>query len=150
MELGFAFGRAGSRVTVLQAGEHRPAGGGRLKMRDALLALAGGARVEVRTRRSASPGSHGDLTVEAESVAVESGSRPTPSSSPPAGRPTRPTSGSSGPALRSSAARLRVNEFLQSTSAPHVYAAGDVTGHAPTHAGGLVRGTARRGERAPG
>ena len=51
MELGFAFGRAGSRVTVLQAGEHvLPGADG--EVRDALVALAGDAGIEVRTGRA--------------------------------------------------------------------------------------------------
>jgi glutathione reductase (NADPH) len=48
MELGFAFGRAGSRVTVLQSGAHvLPAADG--EVREALLALAPDARLEIRT-----------------------------------------------------------------------------------------------------
>jgi pyruvate/2-oxoglutarate dehydrogenase complex dihydrolipoamide dehydrogenase (E3) component len=150
MELGFAFGRAGSRVTVLQAGEHvLPGVDG--EVRSALLALAGDAGVEVRTGVRVSRIA-ADLTVEAEiggrgerfaadTVLVATG-RP----------PNTADLGLelAGVALERGA--VRVNEFRQSTSAPHVYAAGDVTGthqHTPAawYEGQLAAENALQGNR---
>ena len=148
MELGFAFGRAGSRVTVLQSGSHvLPAADG--EVREALLALAPGAGLEIRTdvrvRRIS-----GDLTVDAETggrterfpadvVLVAAGRAPNTSD---LGLEV------AGVSLERGA--VRVNEFRQSTSAPHVYAAGDVTGthqHTPAawYEGQLTADNALRG-----
>ena len=145
MELGFAFGRAGSRVTVLQAGEHvLPGADG--EMRDALVALAGGAGVEVRTR--ARPRIAADLTVEPRS----GGERfPADTVLVATGRPPNTADlglDRAGVALDRGA--VSVNEFRQSTSAPHVYAAGDVAGthqHTPTawYEGQLAAENALRG-----
>jgi pyruvate/2-oxoglutarate dehydrogenase complex dihydrolipoamide dehydrogenase (E3) component len=148
MELGFAFGRAGSRVTVLQSAVHvLPAADGEL--RDALLALAPHAGLEIRTGVRVSRIAP-DLTVEAEVgdrlerfpgdvVLVATGRSPNTAD---LGLDV------AGVALERGA--VRVNEFRQSTSAPHVYAAGDVTGthqHTPAawYEGQLAAENALRG-----
>jgi glutathione reductase (NADPH) len=150
MEFGFAFARAGSRVTVLQSGDHvLSAADG--EMRDALLALARDAGLDIRTgvrvRRIAS-----DLTVEAavgrrvkrfraDVVLVATGRTPN-------------TAGLglelAGVSLERGA--VRVNRFRQSTTARHIYAAGDVTGshqHTPAawYEGKLATDNALRGNR---
>jgi glutathione reductase (NADPH) len=126
MELGFAFGRAGARVTVLQSGDHvLPAADG--EVRGALLALAADARLEVQTGARVSRIAP-DLTVEAE-IAGRHERFGADAVLVATGRPPN-TSGLgldlAGVALERGA--VRVNEFRQSMSAPHVYAAGDVTG----------------------
>jgi pyruvate/2-oxoglutarate dehydrogenase complex dihydrolipoamide dehydrogenase (E3) component len=150
MELGFAFGRAGSRVTVLQAGDHvLPAADG--EVRDALLALAPGAGLEIRTRVRVlriTP----DLTVEAEV-----GGRPErfPGDVVLVATGRSPNTGDLGldaAGVTLERGGVRVNEFRQSTSAPHVYAAGDVTGshqHTPAawYEGQLAAENALRGNR---
>ena len=150
MELGFAFGRAGSRVTVLQSGDHViPSADG--EVRDALLALAGEAGLDIRTGARVSRIAPG-LTVEAEvggrgerfaadTVLVATGRRPNTADL---------GLESAGVELERDA--VRVNEFRQSTSAPHVYAAGDATGshqHTPAawYEGQLVAENALRGNR---
>jgi dihydrolipoamide dehydrogenase len=150
MELGFAFGRAGSRVTVLQSGDHvLPAVDGEL--RDALLALAADAGLTVwagaRVSRITS-----DLTVEAE-LDGRAERFPADTVLVATGRPPNTADlglGLAGVALDRGA--VGVNEFGQSTSAPHVYAAGDVTGthqHTPAawYEGQLVAENALRGNR---
>jgi pyruvate/2-oxoglutarate dehydrogenase complex dihydrolipoamide dehydrogenase (E3) component len=126
MELGFAFGRAGSRVTVLQSGDHvLPATDG--EVRDALLALAADARLEVQTSVRVSRIAP-DLTVEAE-VAGRHERFGADAVLVATGRPPNTSDLGlelAGVALERGA--VRVDEFRQSTSAPHVYAAGDVTG----------------------
>ena len=148
MELGFAFGRAGSRVTVLQSGSHvLPAADG--EVREALVALAPGAGLEIRTEVRVQRIS-ADLTVDAEMggraerfpadvVLVAAGRAPNTSD---LGLEV------AGVALERGA--VRVNEFRQSTSAPHVYAAGDATGthqHTPAawYEGQLAADNALRG-----
>ncbi len=150
MELGFAFGRAGSRVTVLQSGAHvLPAADG--EVRGALLALAADAGLEVRTGARVSRVAP-DLTVEAEvggraewfaadAVLVATGRPPNTADLGLA---------AAGVALERGA--VRVNEFRQSTTAPHVYAAGDVTGshqHTPAawYEGQLAAENALQGNR---
>jgi pyruvate/2-oxoglutarate dehydrogenase complex dihydrolipoamide dehydrogenase (E3) component len=150
MELGFAFGRAGSRVTVLQAGDHvLPAADG--EVRDALLALAPGAGLEIRTRVRVSRITP-DLTVEAEV-----GGRPErfPGDVVLVATGRSPHTGDHGldaAGVTLERGGVRVNEFRQSTSAPHVYAAGDVTGshqHTPAawYEGQLAAENALRGNR---
>ena len=148
MELGFAFGRAGSRVTVLQSGSHvLPAADG--EVREALVALAPGAGLEIRTDVRVRQIS-ADLTVDADVggraerfpadvVLVATGRAPNTSD---LGLEV------AGVALERGA--VRVNEFRQSTSAPHVYAAGDATGthqHTPAawYEGQLAADNALRG-----
>ena len=150
MEFGFAFGRAGSRVTVLQSGDHvLPAADG--EVREALLALAPDAGLEIRTGARVlriAP----DLAVEAE-VAGRPERFPADVVLVATGRPPNTSDLGlevAGVALERGA--VRVNEFRQSTSASHVYAAGDVTGihqHTPTawYEGQLAAENALRGNR---
>jgi len=126
MEFGFAFGRAGSRVTILQSGDHVLPGADR-EVRDALVALGSGANVDIRTGarvQAVAP----DLTVEAE-LGGRRERFPADTVLVATGRPPR-TAGlgleAAGVAVERGA--VRVDEFRQSVSAPHVYAAGDVTG----------------------
>jgi pyruvate/2-oxoglutarate dehydrogenase complex dihydrolipoamide dehydrogenase (E3) component len=126
MELGFAFARAGTRVTVLQAGPAvLPAADEEL--RQALVALASAAGLDVHTgvavRRIGA-----DRTVEAE---VGGAARRFPADVVlvATGRPGNVAGlglEAAGVAVERSA--VKVNEFCQSTTAAHVYAAGDVTG----------------------
>ena len=126
MEFGFALGRAGSRVTVLQSGDNvLPAADG--EVRKALLALAPDAGLDIRTSvrvRRIAP----DLTVEAE-VGGRSERFPADAVLVATGRAPN-TSGLGLELAGVSLVRgaVQVNEFRQSTSAPHVYAAGDATG----------------------
>jgi pyruvate/2-oxoglutarate dehydrogenase complex dihydrolipoamide dehydrogenase (E3) component len=125
-EFGFAFARAGSRVTVLQSA---PAVLPRAddELREALVALGVEAGMEfhtgARVRRIAP-----DRTVEAE---IGGGARRFPADTVlvAAGRPAN-TAGLGLEAAGVAVARgaVTVNPFRQSVSAPHVYAAGDVTG----------------------
>ena len=148
MEFGFAFGRAGARVTVLQSGNHvLPAADG--EVREALVALAPDAGLEIRTAARVlriAP----DLT-----VAAEIGGRPERFPADvvlvATGRP--PNTADLGLELAGVALErgaVRVNEFRQSTSASHIYAAGDVTGihqHTPAawYEGQLAAENALRG-----
>lgn len=126
MEFGFAFGRAGSRVTILQSGGHvLPAADG--EVREALLALAPEAGLDIRTGARVSRIAP-DLTVDAE-VGGRPERFPADVVLVATGRPPNTADlglEAAGVALERGA--VRVNEFRQSTSAPHVYAAGDVTG----------------------
>jgi pyruvate/2-oxoglutarate dehydrogenase complex dihydrolipoamide dehydrogenase (E3) component len=126
MELGFAFGRAGTAVTVLQGG---PAVLPALDddVRAALLALAPAAGLTIHTHAKVT-GIAADHTVAAE-IAGKREAFPADVVLVATGRPPN-TDGlgleTADVALERGA--VRVNEYRQSTSAPHVYAAGDVTG----------------------
>ncbi len=126
MEFGFAFARAGTRVTVLQSGPavlpHVDA-----ELREALVELGRAAGLVVRTGakvRRIAP----DRTVEAEvdgkaarfraDVVLVATGRP-----PNTGRLGLEAAG-----VATERGGVKVNEYRQSVSAPHVYAAGDVTG----------------------
>lgn len=150
MELAFAFGRAGSRVTVLQSRDAvLPALDA--EIRDALVTLAPGAGVDVRTGvrvRRIAPG----LAVEAE-VGGRAERFPADTVLVATGRPPN-TAGlgleAAGVAVERGA--IRVNAFRQSVTAPHVYAAGDVTGehqHTPAawYEGQLAAENAIQGNR---
>jgi len=150
MELGFAFGRAGARVTVLQSGDRVLPAADR-ELRDALLALAPDAGLDVRTGVRVTrvlP----DLTVEGE-VAGRRERFAADTVLVATGRPPNTADlglEQAGVALERGA--VRVNEFRQSTSAPHVYAAGDVTGshqHTPAawYEGRLAAENALQGNR---
>ena len=148
MELGFAFGRAGSRVTVLQSGSHvLPAADG--EAREALLALAPDAGLEIRTDVSGQRIS-ADLTVDAE-VGGRGERFPADVVLVAAGRaPNTSDLGLEVAGVALERGAVRVNEFRQSPSAPHVYAAGDVTGthqHTPAawYEGQLAADNALRG-----
>jgi pyruvate/2-oxoglutarate dehydrogenase complex dihydrolipoamide dehydrogenase (E3) component len=150
MELGFAFSRAGSRVIVLQSGD-RVLPAVDAELRDALLTLAADAGLEVRTGARVSRIAP-DLTVEGE-VGGRSERFPADTVLVAVGRPPNTSDlglEQAGVALERGA--VRVNEFRQSTSAPHVYAAGDVTGshqHTPAawYEGQLAAENALRGNR---
>jgi pyruvate/2-oxoglutarate dehydrogenase complex dihydrolipoamide dehydrogenase (E3) component len=126
MELGFALGRAGSRVTVLQSG---PVVLAALDddIRAALVALAPGAGLTLHTGAKVTRIA-ADLTVEAE-IAGRRERFPADVVLVATGRPPR-TAGLGLEAAGVTLARgaVQVNEYRQSPSAPHVYAAGDVTG----------------------
>jgi glutathione reductase (NADPH) len=150
MEFGFALGRAGARVTVLQSGDHvLPSADG--EVRAELVALSADAGLEIRTGarvRRVTP----DLTVEAEI-----GGRPErfPADVVLVATGRAPNTADLGLELAGVALErgaVRVNEFRQSMSAPHVYAAGDVTGthqHTPAawYEGQLAAENALRGNR---
>ncbi len=148
MEFAFIFGRAGTRVTVLQSGPHvLPAADDEL--RGALVALAPDAGVDIRTRaRVTRIGA--DRTVEAE-IAGQTEQFPADVVLVATGRPPN-TAGLglevAGVAVERGA--VKVNEYRQSPTAPHVYAAGDVTGqhqHTPAawYEGMLVAENALKG-----
>jgi pyruvate/2-oxoglutarate dehydrogenase complex dihydrolipoamide dehydrogenase (E3) component len=126
MELGVAFGLAGSRVTVLQSGPHvLPAVDEEL--RTILVELARGAGLDIRTGVRVTRITR-DRTVEAEiggaahrfqgDVVLVATGRP----------PNTAGLGLESGGIRVERGAVRVNDYLQSSSAPHVYAAGDVTG----------------------
>jgi pyruvate/2-oxoglutarate dehydrogenase complex dihydrolipoamide dehydrogenase (E3) component len=152
MELGFAFGRAGAAVTVLQAGPVvLPALDD--DIRSALLALAPAARLTVHTQARVLRVAE-DRTVEAE-VAGRREAFPADVVLVATGRPSN-TDGLGLEAAQVALERgaVRVNEYRQSTSAPHVYAAGDVTGshqHTPAawYEGRLAAENALQGNRRP-
>ena len=150
LEFGFAFARAGSRVTILHDG---PAMLPQVdaELRDALVKLGGEAGMEFHTgARARRIGA--DRTVEAE---VGGASRRFPADVVlvATGRPPN-TAGlgleAAGVALERGA--VKTNEYKQSTTAPHVYAAGDVGGshqHTPVawYEGRLAAENALQGNR---
>jgi len=150
MELGVAFARAGTPVTVLQSrGQVLP--GVDDELRDTLVRLSRDAGLEVvtgaRVVRIAK-----DRTVEAE-VGGTMRRLPAEVVLAAAGRPPN-TAGlgleTAGVAVERGA--VQVNEFRQSTTAAHVYAAGDVNGghqHTPVawYEGRIVAQNALRGNR---
>jgi pyruvate/2-oxoglutarate dehydrogenase complex dihydrolipoamide dehydrogenase (E3) component len=150
LEFGFAFARAGSRVTVLQAG---PAilPGVDAELRDALVKLGTEAGMQFHTgaqvRRIGA-----DRTVAAE-IGGAAERFPADVVLVATGRP--PNTGGlglevAGVALERGA--VQMNEYKQSTTAPHVYAAGDVGGshqHTPVawYEGRLAAENALQGNR---
>jgi pyruvate/2-oxoglutarate dehydrogenase complex dihydrolipoamide dehydrogenase (E3) component len=148
MEFAFIFGRAGARVTVLQSGPYvLPAADDEL--RDALVALAPDAGVDIRTQARVTRVA-ADRTVEAE-IAGRTERFPADVVLVATGRPAN-TAGLglevAGVAVERGA--VTVNEYRQSLTAPHVYAAGDVTGqhqHTPAawYEGRLVAENALKG-----
>jgi pyruvate/2-oxoglutarate dehydrogenase complex dihydrolipoamide dehydrogenase (E3) component len=150
MEVGFALGRAGSRVTVLQSREAvLPALDA--EIRTALLALAPAAGLDVRTGvrvRRIAP----DRTVEAE-IGGRPERFPADVVLVATGRPPNIAGlGLDAAGVAVEAGAVRVNPFRQSVTAPHVYAAGDVTGehqHTPAawYEGQLAAENALRGNR---
>ena len=150
MELGFAFGRAGASVTVLQAG---PVVLPTLDddIRTGLVDLAPGAGVSIRTNarvRQIAP----DRTVEAE-IAGRIERFPADVVLVATGRtPNTAGLGLEAASVTVERGAVQVNEYLQSPSAPHVYAAGDATGshqHTPAawYEGRLAAENALRGNR---
>lgn len=134
LELGFCFARAGSRVTVLQNGPHiLPAADE--EIRDALLEIGRSLGMEFRTN-AAVKRIGANRTVEAESEGTVE-SFPADVVLVAAGRPpnTAHLGLEAAGVERTSRGGVKVNEFLQSTQAAHVYAAGDAIGrhqHTPT------------------
>jgi len=132
LEFGFALARAGSKVTVLQSG---PLIAPVLddEIRDILLESARQAGIDIKTNvQVKSIGA--DKTVSAETTG-SLGSFPADQVLLATGRPSNVAPlnpQAAGIELDRSA--VKVNEYLQSTSAPHVYAAGDAAGkhqHSP-------------------
>ncbi len=150
MEFAFIFGRAGTRVTVLQSEPHVLPKADE-ELRAALVALAPEAGVDIRTRaRVTRIGA--DRTVEAE-IAGRTERFPADAVLVATGRPAN-TAGLglevAGVAVERGA--VKVNEYRQSPTTPHVYAAGDVTGqhqHTPAawYEGMLVAENALKGNR---
>ncbi len=150
LEFGFIFGRAGSRVTVLQSG---PAvlRGVDDELRAALTALGRDAGLTVHTgvrvRRITA-----DRTVEAE-VGGATERFPADVVLVATGRPPNTAGlGLEAAGILVERGAVTVNEFRQSTTVPHVYAAGDVTGqhqHTPVawHEGRLAARNALGGNR---
>jgi pyruvate/2-oxoglutarate dehydrogenase complex dihydrolipoamide dehydrogenase (E3) component len=149
-ELGFAFARAGSRVTVLQSG---PAvlPGVDAELRAALVALGVEAGMAFRTGARVAR-IRPDRTVEAE-IGGARQAFPADTILVATGRPPN-TAGlgldAAGVAVERGA--VKVNEYRQSVSAPHVYAAGDVSGshqHTPVawYEGRLAAENALQGNR---
>ena len=126
MELGFAFGRAGTRVTVLQSGSHvLPAVDD--EVRRALLEMAREAGLDLRTNVKVLRIAR-DQTVEAEIEGVTQRFEADVVLAA-TGRPANVAGlGVENAGIELERGAVKVNEYLQSPSAPHVYAAGDVTG----------------------
>lgn len=152
MEFAFAFGGAGSRVTVLQSGSDVLPGVDE-ELRAALVRLGIDAGIEVRTRarvtRIAPPG-----TVEAEINGVPQRFAADVVLVATGRSPSIAGLGLEAAGVAVERGAVKVNEFRQSTSASHVYAAGDVTGqhqHTPVawYEGRLAAENALRGPRRP-
>jgi pyruvate/2-oxoglutarate dehydrogenase complex dihydrolipoamide dehydrogenase (E3) component len=150
MELGFVFAHAGTRVTVLQSGPAvLPAVDE--EMRVALTALGAEAGLEVRTgarvRRITA-----ERVVEAE-IGGASERFPADVVLVATGRPPNTAGlGLEAAGVATERGAVTVDPYRRSTSAPHVYAAGDVTGghqHTPVawYEGRLAAENALRGNR---
>ena len=147
MELSFAFARAGTRVTVLARSQVLPSVD--QDLRAALMGLTPEVGLDVRTgvrvTRVAA-----DHTVEAE-IDGRLERFPADVVLVAAGRsPNTASLGLDAAGVALEGGGVKVNEFRQSPSAPHVYAAGDVTGlhqHTPVawYEGKLVAENALRG-----
>ncbi len=132
LEFGFALAWAGTKVTVLQSG---PQVGPALddEIRDALLASAKEAGITVKTNvKVKSIGA--DKTVQAE-IDGSTEAFPADQALLATGRPSNvePLKPQAA-AIELDRGAVKVNEYLQSVSAPHVYAIGDAAGkhqHSP-------------------
>ena len=150
MELGFAFGRAGTRVTVLQSGPVVLPGVDE-EVRAALAELASGAGLDLRTNAKVTR-IEADHTVEAE-IAGRRERFPSDVVLAAAGRPPNTAGlGLEAAGVTVERGAVKVNEYRQSPSALHVYAAGDVTGlhqHTPAawYEGRLAAENALQGNR---
>jgi glutathione reductase (NADPH) len=132
LEFGFALARAGTEVTILQAG---PQIGPALDndIRNILLECARAAGITIKTSVKVTR-IRNDKTVETE-MAEQEENFPADQVLLATGRPSNVA------AMKPEAADIeladgavKVNEYLQSVSAPHVYAAGDAAGkhqHSP-------------------
>jgi pyruvate/2-oxoglutarate dehydrogenase complex dihydrolipoamide dehydrogenase (E3) component len=148
LEFAFIFARAGSRVTVLQAG---PAVLPALddEVREALLEIARGARIDVRTGVKVTRITRRSVTAEikgtARSFAADAVLVAT-------GRPANIAGlGLEAAGVAVERGAVKVNEFRQSPTAAHVYAAGDANGehqHTPVawYEGKLVAENALQGK----
>jgi len=150
MEFAFAFGRAGTRVTVLQSGPDVLPGVDE-ELRAALVRLGVDAGIELRTRarvtRIGPP-----ATVEAEINGVLQRFAADVVLVATGRSPNLAGLGLEAAGVALERGTVKVNEFRQSTTAPHVYAAGDVTGqhqHTPVawYEGRLAAENALRGPR---
>lgn len=126
LEFGFALARAGSGVTILQSG---PQIGPALddEIRTGLAKVAEGAGITILTGVQVS-GIAEDRTVEAQ-VAGKAVKFPSDQVLLATGRPSNVSAlnpQAAGIALEANA--VKVNEFLQSVSAPNIYAVGDAAG----------------------
>lgn len=148
LEFGFALARAGSSVTVLQSGAQvAPALDD--EIRAALLKIAGEAGIEILTGAEVRA-IEKDRTVQA-TVGGRSRTFSADQVLLATGRPSNVAALSpqaAGVELEGSA--VKVNEYLQSVSAPHVYAAGDAAGrhqHTPVawYEGALAAHNALKG-----
>lgn len=126
MELGFCFARAGAKVTILQKGPQvlPPVDD---EMRAALVALGREAGMEFRVGAEVK-GIGSDRTVEA-TVNGQAERFPADVVLLAAGRPPNLAHLGLERAGVGVERGVQVNEFLQSVTAPHIYAAGDATGH---------------------
>lgn len=127
MELGFCLARAGSAVTVLQRGPHMLPGIDD-ELRDALLDLGreGGMKFHcnvnvkrVREDRTVDAEVNGTAEVFPADVVLLATGR----------LPNVQNLGLDKVGIELSRGGVKVNDYLQSASLPHVYAAGDVIGH---------------------
>lgn len=126
LEFGFALARAGTKVTILQSGPQiAPALDD--EIRAALLAIAGQAAISVYTDVKVGKICE-DKTVEAF-IGSKTERFPADQVLLATGRPSNVEDldpQKSGVDLDASA--VKINDFLQSVSAPHIYAAGDAAG----------------------
>ena len=134
LELGFCFARAGSTVTVLQNGPHILPSADE-EMRDALVEIGRSLGMKFHTNITVKR-IRPDRTAEGEKEGSVD-SFPADIVLLAAGRPpnTAHLSLEAVGVERTQRGGVAVNEFLQSTSASHVYAAGDAVGrfqHTPT------------------
>jgi pyruvate/2-oxoglutarate dehydrogenase complex dihydrolipoamide dehydrogenase (E3) component len=151
LEFAFICARAGTRVTVLQSG---PAVLPALddEVRGALLEIARGAGIEVRTGANVTRVSRRSVTAE---VGGKARSFPADTVLAATGRPPEIAGlGVEAAGIAVERGAIKVNQFRQSPTAPHVYAAGDVNGehqHTPVawYEGKLVAENALRGNGRP-
>ena len=132
LEFGFALARAGTKVTILQSG---PQIGPGLddEIREVLLKIASEAGITIRTNVKVKAIA-ADKTVEAETAGREEPFA-TDTVLLATGRPaTVEPLNPSAAGIELDGSAVKVNEYLQSVSAPHVYAVGDAAGkrqHSP-------------------
>ncbi len=152
LEFGFALARAGSKVTLLQSGAQiGPALDD--EIRDELLKAAREAEIDIYTGVKVQ-GLAGDRTVTAQ-IGSETRTFSADQVLLATGRPSNVAGldpGKAGVELDGSS--VKVNEFLQSVSAPHVYAVGDAAGkhqHSPVawYEGPIAARNALKGNEQP-
>lgn len=152
MEFAFAFGRAGSEVTILEAAPHI-LGGADAEMRDALAGLAAGAGISIHLGAKVKQ-IGADRIVEAE-IAGALRRFPADQVLVSTGRPPNVEGlGLEAAGVAFDRRGISVDRHLRSVTAPHVYAAGDVAGRfqlSPVawYEGGLAARNAVRGAEEP-